>query len=52
MAADLVAVFDRGRIVQQGTHEELLLQDGLYRRVYDAQINIDKELGKAAGVKT
>ena len=29
--ADLIVVFDRGRVVQQGTHEQLMEQDGIYR---------------------
>ncbi|GAB4471238.1 MAG: ABC transporter ATP-binding protein [Anaerolineae bacterium] len=46
MDADLILVLDHGRIVQQGTHEELLAQDGIYRRVYDVQASIEDELEK------
>ena len=37
MLSDQILVVDGGRIAQAGTHEELLGQDGLYRRVYDLQ---------------
>jgi len=33
-AADQIVVFDNGRIVQQGTHAELVEQDGFYREVF------------------
>jgi ATP-binding cassette subfamily B protein len=36
--ADLIVVLDQGRIVQQGTHEELLPIEGLYRQIYDLQL--------------
>jgi len=44
MYADLILVLDKGRIVQSGTHEELLTQEGTYRRIYDLQSQIEDEL--------
>jgi ATP-binding cassette subfamily B protein len=44
MNADLILVMDKGRIIQKGTHEELLAQDGMYRKIYDLQTRIDEEL--------
>ena len=35
--ADRIVVVDKGRIVQQGTHEQLMLQEGIYRRFVDAR---------------
>ena len=37
MSADIIFVVDRGRIVEQGTHFELLTLAGLYARLYDEQ---------------
>ena len=51
MGADLILVLDRGRVVQRGTHEELLEEGGLYLQIHDAQTRIEVELGKEmAGV--
>lgn len=30
--ADQIIVVDKGQVIQRGTHEELLRQDGIYRR--------------------
>jgi ATP-binding cassette subfamily B protein len=44
MIADLILVMDKGAVVQSGTHEQLLAQEGMYRRIYDIQTRIDEEL--------
>ena len=35
--ADEILVLDRGRVVERGTHRELLERGGIYRRIYDIQ---------------
>ncbi len=37
LAADLILVMDQGRLVEQGTHAELLARDGLYASLYNTQ---------------
>ncbi len=43
MDADLILVFNQGSIVQRGTHEQLVAQDGFYRRIYEAQTRMEQE---------
>jgi ATP-binding cassette, subfamily B, bacterial len=44
--ADLILVMDKGRIIQRGTHAELVNQEGVYRQIYAIQTRIDDELQK------
>jgi ATP-binding cassette, subfamily B, bacterial len=37
LAADVIFVVDRGRVVERGNHAELLRQEGLYARLYQQQ---------------
>ncbi len=47
-AADLIAVIDDGRIVQQGTHRELTRRRGLYRDLYRSQFSADRKADRKA----
>jgi ATP-binding cassette subfamily B protein len=35
--ADYILVLDGGRLIQSGTHEQLIETDGLYKRIWDLQ---------------
>ncbi len=39
LAADVILVVDHGEIVERGTHQELLEQDGLYAKLYNEQFS-------------
>ena len=42
--ADLILVLDQGRIVEQGTHDDLMRLDGYYRRIHDLQLRPADEM--------
>jgi len=46
--ADLINVIDHGRVVEHGTHSQLLRHDGLYADMWTRQLADDSELEEAA----
>jgi ATP-binding cassette subfamily B protein len=46
MSADLILVLDKGRIVQRGTHADLMSAEGVYKKIYEIQTRIEAELEK------
>lgn len=40
--ADNIVVIDEGKIVETGNHRDLLVKDGVYRRLYETQFNIKR----------
>ena len=43
MQADKIIVLDKGRIVEEGTPEELKTAGGLYQKIYDIQLSFSEE---------
>jgi len=50
--ADRIVVLDAGRIVEQGTHDELFQAGRLYRRLYDLQFRDEKVATSEAGIES
>lgn len=45
--ADLILVLDRGRVVERGTHDELLQRNGMYHRLHSMQFRTAADRAKA-----
>ncbi|MFO8037202.1 MAG: ABC transporter ATP-binding protein [Anaerolineales bacterium] len=51
MRADKILVLDQGRIIQEGTHEELLSVPGKYQEIFEIQAKIDDALQEELGLE-
>ncbi len=47
--ADKILVLEHGKLVQEGTHAELVAQDGLYRRIARIQNALEEDLAQELG---
>ena len=48
MQSDCIMVMDKGKIVEIGTHEELMNNNGTYRKIYDMQMSLPEEVSADA----
>lgn len=47
MQADHIVVLDKGKVAEQGTHDNLMRANGVYKRLYDAQTVLEPRRGTA-----
>ena len=50
--ADLILVLDKGRVVESGTHDDLLEQNGFYQRTYELQLKPQEQLATSENVNS
>lgn len=44
MQADTILVLDKGKISDIGTHEELINRDGIYKEIFNVQMNLSEDI--------
>ncbi len=44
MQADQIMVLEHGKVAELGTHRQLLAKDGIYKKIYDVQMNRDDRI--------
>jgi ATP-binding cassette subfamily B multidrug efflux pump len=49
--ADRIIVLDQGKIVEEGTHKQLLQDDGLYKEIYELQLRPQEEIFREIDMK-
>jgi ATP-binding cassette subfamily B protein len=49
MAGDRILIMDDGQIVDQGTHDELIQRENLYRQIWDMQNQAVPDLPEGGG---
>lgn len=43
---DRIIVLEKGRVIEEGTHEELINNNGFYKKIYDIQVSIEDEINE------
>ena len=48
---DRIIVLDKGKIIESGTHEELIKNKGFYKKIFDIQVSVEDEINEELKMK-